>query len=372
MHGMRWSRSSATILMVMVCCLFTTNLTRGAAAPFTSAALHKARLKAYWQMPLGLGARTHDRISHLWLLGKKVYVLTRYGYFICINASSGTILWTQKYTARGQTTMEPVTYGKKRLLIVSGSKILIVKKSDGSVIKSQALKFAPSTRPVISNDRMFIGSYHNRMYVLSPHLPLFMQWAQYSRGDAFLSRPVVLNGVVICGSQNGHLWGHIATDGSSGWRRTLSGAVNANLGTDGQLIFVPCMNHNLYAINASTGIAPWITHLPGRLDHEPVMFGKQLLVCTGGAGLFSLKPSSGQIQWGPVAGVTRVVGKIGRRIAAAAGGKLLIISPIDGGVVYRMAAATPCVYAKSTSSQRIYVASTSGYLMALVRRYPLN
>jgi outer membrane protein assembly factor BamB len=372
MHAKRWSRSSAAILMVMVGCLFATSLTRGAIVPFSNASLHKARLKVLWEMPLGLGARTHDRIARLWLVGNKVYVLTRYGFLICIKASSGTILWTQKYTARGQATLEPILYGKKRLLIVSGSKVLIVNKDDGTVAKSEALKFAPSTRPLISNDRMFIGAYHNRMFVLSPHLPLFMQWAQYSRGDAFLSRPVVLNGMAVCGSQNGHLWGHIATDGSSGWRRELSGAIDANLGTDGRLVFVPCMNHNLYAVNAATGIAPWITRLPGRLTHQPVMFGKQLLICTGGAGLFSLDPATGHIQWGPVTGVGRVVGRIGRRIAAAAPGKLLIISPVDGDVVYQAVAMTPCVYAKSTSSPRVYVSSTRGVLMALVRRYPLD
>lgn len=372
MHTKRWSCSGATILTVMVCFLFTTTLVRGASIPFSNTALHQARLKVLWQMPLGLGVRHHDSIAHVWLLQKRLYVLTRDGYFICIRASSGTILWTQKYTPRGQATLEPVNYSKKRLLVVSGSKILIVKKSDGTVIKSQSLKFAPSTQPVISNDRMFIGSYHNRMYALSPHLPLFMHWAQYSRGDAFTSRPVILKGMFVCGSQNGYVWGHIATDGSSGWRRILSGAVDAALGTNRHLVFVPCLNHNLYAINATTGIAPWITRLPGRLVHQPVMFGKRLLICTGGSGLLCLNPSSGEIQWGPVAGAQRVVGKIGRRIAAATAHGLLIISPIDGDVVYHAAASTPCIYAKSTSAKRIYLSSTDGFLMALVRRYPLD
>jgi outer membrane protein assembly factor BamB len=373
MHAKRWSRSGAIITTMMVAfVLFATSFTRAATVPFSNSTLHRARLKVRWQMPLGLGVRTHDRIAHVWLLGKSVFVLTRYGYLICLNASSGSIRWTQQYAVRGQATLEPVNYGKKHLLIIAGSKLLVVSKADGSVTKSQALKFAPSTRPVISNGRMFIGSYHNRMYALSPHIPLFMHWAQYSSGDAFLSRPVVLDGMLVCGSQNGHVWGHLATDGSGGWRRTLSGAVDANLGTDGHRVFVPCLNHNLYAINASTGIAPWITRLPGRLDHQPVMFGKRLMICTGGAGLISLNPASGVIQWGPVSRVKRIVGKIGHRIAAAGRNGLLIISPADGAVIYTAVASAPCVYAKSTVSKRIYVASTNGFLMALVRRYPLD
>ena len=373
MHAKRWSRSGAIIItMVVACAMFVTTFARAATVPFSNSALHRARLKVLWQMPLGLGARTHDRIAHVWLLGKNVFVLTQYGYLICIKASSGAIRWTQQYAVRGQATLEPVNYGKKHLLIIAGSKLLVISRSDGSVMKSQTLKFAPSTRPVISNDRMFIGSYHDRMYALSTHIPLFMYWAQYSSGDAFLSRPVVLDGMVVCGSQNGYVWGHLATDGSGGWRRTLSGAVDAALSTDGRRVFVPCLNHNLYAINASTGIAPWITRLPGRLDHQPVMFGKRLMICTGGAGLLSLNPRSGEIQWGPVAGVKQIVGKIGHRVAAACRSRLLIVSPADGDVIYSAAASTPCVYAKSTVSKRIYVASTDGFLMALVRRYPLN
>jgi outer membrane protein assembly factor BamB len=357
--------------MVAAVCFAATSA-QAAVVPFSGPALHRARLKVRWELPLGLGRHSHDRIDHVWLLGKNVFVLTQYGYLICINGSSGAIRWTQDYTVRGQKTFEPVNYGKKHLLIIAGSKVLIVNRVDGTVAKSQALKFAPSTRPVISDDRMFIGSYHDRMYVLSPHIPLFMQWAQYSRGDAFLSRPLVLDGMVVCGSQNGHVWGHLATDGSSGWRRLLSGAVDANLGTDGRLVFVPCLNHNLYALNAGTGIAPWIARLPGRLVHQPVMFGKRLLICSGGAGLISLDRSTGRIQWGPVPGIERVVGKIGHRIAAAGSAGISILSPADGNVIYTARASAPCVYAKTTSSKRIYVASTSGFLMALVRRYPLN
>ena len=373
MHAKRWSRSGAAMMIVVVASItLITTFARAATAPFSNSVLHHARLKVLWQMPLGLGPRTHDRITHVWLLGKNVYVLTKYGYLICINASSGSIQWTQQYAVRGQATLEPISYGKNHLLIVAGSKLLVVSKADGSVTKSQTLKFAPSTRPLISNGRMFIGAYHDRMYVLSPHIPIFMHWAQFSRGDAFLSRPIVLDGMMVCGSQDGRVWGHIATDGSGGWRRLLSGSVVADLGTDGHLVFVPCLNHNLYAINASTGLAPWITRLPGRLTHQPVMFGKRLTICTGGAGLISLNPTTGSIQWGPVVGVKRIVGEVGHRIAASGRNQLLIISPADGDVIYRATESTPCVYAKSTVSKRIYVASTNGFLLALVRRYPLD
>ena len=111
------------------------------------------------------------------------------------------------------------------------------------------------------------------------HLPEHFEACTVQSGDAFLSRPVVLDGMVVCGSQNGYVWGHLATDGSGGWRRTLSGAVDAALSTDGRRVFVPCLNHNLYAINASTGIAPWITRLPGRLDHQPEHFEACTVQC---------------------------------------------------------------------------------------------
>ncbi len=371
MRAKRWSYASLLACSVICLSLAFAPPSRGAPAPFTDGALHHARLKALWQLPLGLGNHSRDRISHLWLVGKKLFALTHFGFLICVNASSGTIAWTQEYATRGQGTFEPVPYGKNQLLIVSGGKMLVVNAADGTVTKSQTLRFAPSTRPRIGSDRLFIGAFHDRLYSLSTHIPLFMQWAQYSRGDAFLSRPVVLDGMIVCGSQKGFLWGHIATDGSDGWRRILSGAVVANLGTDGKLVFVPCLNHNLYAVRPSSGIAPWITHLAGRLDHKPVMFAKHLLICTGDTGLFSLSPSTGQIQWGPAAGVERVVGKIANRIAAVtSAGRLEIISSADGTVIYHAKAKTKCLFAASTHSSTVYAASTRGYLMAIVRRYP--
>ncbi len=381
-HG--WTKRLAGLLLGG---LASAPVAAGAAAySYTQPLLPRATarntgLHTLWQIPIGLTPADRDRVLHLARVGSLVFVLTARGYLVGINAADGTIRGSTKVPGEGDLVKGIVRFGRHQVLLTALGELLDMNTRTGKMVHRQVLKFAPGTAPLVTPAGIFIGDLAGQMHALSAKFPLYGQWFQEAAGDSFQTNPVLAgrrsrrldkaSGRLVFVSRQGVLWGRDPADGQGGWRRRLGGRVTVGGLTAGDgLVFVPCLDHKLYAIDPESGMAPWIIHLPGRLDHRPRVCGKKLLIASGGAGLFCLAAASGRRLWGPVRGVGDVIARNGSTLVAVTQrGDLALLNLKNGATVGAAPLRGAALFAENPYQKNsFYVAAWDGRVAALILR----
>lgn len=327
-------------------------------------------IKELWQIPLGFSRRHPDAVTQIWPLGKAVYVTTRRGFLISVSAHAGTINWDAKPARSGHTIARPVLVSKKTIMILALGHAKVMSIASGRVLKSSLLAVAPGTSPILSSGRLLVGGAYGGFYGLSSDFPGTVRWAQLSNNDSFTSQPVLTsNGSVTFGSMRGYVWNKNATDGTGVWKRTLGGGVQAPLSSNDKLIFVPCRDGNLYAFDVFNGQCPWIIHLAGRLDSRAVPEGKQVLIASGGVGLYSISIVTGLKTWGPVKGIKKIAAiSHGRIIAAGSDNDLHILSEKSGRELAKVRIPYARFFAMNAAGSVVYLVTSHGELAALAMK----
>ncbi|MFE5331308.1 protein kinase [Embleya sp. NPDC056575] len=79
---------------------------------------------------------------------------------------------------------------------------------------------------------------------------------RFTTGDAVLSSPAVVNGVVYIGSQDKNVYAIDATTGTKKWAYTAGSGVDPSPAVAGGLVYVGSDDKNVYALDAATGAGP--------------------------------------------------------------------------------------------------------------------
>ncbi|NNM84655.1 MAG: PQQ-binding-like beta-propeller repeat protein [Phycisphaerales bacterium] len=372
-------RKLSAALAVGVCCAMIGLVRAGSSAkapvrvlPGTQVLPHAVaenlNLKELWQIPIGLSKVDGDQVLGMWRVGPDLYVSTRHGYLISINAKAGTINWDAKPARDGRTISAPAVAGKDKVAIFAQGYALTMNTRTGEITKRGLLGAAPGTDPAIYNGRLLMGGVDGGFYGLSAKFPGIVRWAQLSAKDSFTSDPVLgIDGSVTFASHLGYIWNKDATSGAGNWKRTVLGGVVAPLTSVGKLAFVPSLDSNVYAFEITSGQCPWVEHLPGRLDQPAIPSGKQLLVVSSGIGLFSLNSQTGVEKWGPVKGIARILAiHQGQAYGITASGEIKLISLGTGQIDASGSIPMLHAFADNWAGSTVYVATTDGRVAALV------
>ena len=330
----------------------------------------QAGIQENWQIPLGFSRRHPDAVAAIWPEGKAVYVATRRGFLISINARVGTINWDAKPARLSQTMSRPMLYAKGQIMILANGYAKIISVASGRVLKSMPLRKAPGARPILFNGRLLLGASYGGFYGLSSSFPDTVRWAQYSRNDSFVSDPVLAkNGSVTFASTRGYVWNKDATGGTGTWKRILGAAVTAPLSTNNKLVFVPCHNDNLYAFNVANGRCPWILHLPGQLNSQAVPVGKLVLIISSTTGLYGISVATGLKVWGPVTHIKKIAAIAGNRLFAVDNHNNLRLLRIGTGrELAHIRIPTAVFYADNSAGSVVYLVTTHGQLVSVAMR----
>lgn len=331
----------------------------------------KAGLQEAWQLPLGLRRFGHDAIAGIYPENGKVYLSTQRGYLISIDASSGTVNW-RRQVGNGVIPMRrPADLRhKKRVLVATSGNLLYLNRQTGQTLHQFDLHFPPGTPPLVASRTVLIGSLHAKYFGLFYADPRVPRWAQPHRHDSFVSRPVLLPGDrIVFASRNGRVWKRDVLTGHGGWPRRVDGGVTAPLSADGGNVYVPCTNGQLYAFNISTGDNSWYVQLRGSLRQGAVPAGRIVVQEDGDHGLVGISAASGNIKWGPVAGLREVVGHAGRYVyAAGLDHAVHVLNVRTGKRVGKVALPGALHFAHRIRGASIYVTTDKGVLVKLTPR----
>ena len=149
--------------------------------------------------------------------------------------------------------------------------------------------------PTVIDNQMFVGDYTNTLYSLNPTSGAQI-WEFKKESGHFVSSPQVVNDTVLAPSSDNNLYA-LDQNGSLRWSFKTNNVLWAQPVSDGQLVYLPAMDHNLYALNLSDGSKVWSTDLGGSLLGSPVLQDGVLYVNTMDGKTYAVNAQDGKVVW---------------------------------------------------------------------------
>ena len=305
--------------------------------------LTQAGLRKVWERQIAVA---HDEnINNAWRVGDSIYLTTDQSRIVRIVAASGVKAWDAIVGSQASNFHRPIEIaGGKEILIMDRGNFFVLNKETGRLLNSNPIGFLATTTPIIVDSTVCVGGNDYFRGLFLDQLG-GQRWVTYAVNDSFVSDPVLIGDTLVIASRTGKLWRINATDGNWMWKdRKTNGDVVAGLATDMHTVFVPSLDHYLYAFDATSGGELWNQRLDGELDQTPIatkLAGGELLVPARNKGLYAINPADGTTRW-EADGVTQIASIFGDYVwAGDSSGNLRCMRVDTGEIVSSTPIASP-------------------------------
>lgn len=153
--------------------------------------------------------------------------------------------------------------------------------------------------PALSEDgQLLVGGYNGLLYSLNPQSSGAQNWVFEGAEDRFVAGPLAQGAPIFAASADNSLY-VLSPDGEMRWSYRTGHALWATPAADGERVYLPSMDHYLYAFDIETGRVAWKTEdLGGAMVGKPRLSPDGVLyVGTFGSEVIALDASNGQILW---------------------------------------------------------------------------
>ncbi|MFJ3670229.1 PQQ-binding-like beta-propeller repeat protein [Streptomyces sp. NPDC090106] len=196
-----------------------------------------------------------------------------------------------------------------------------------------------------------------------------VSWTRHLSGRAWYTSPVdVAKGIAVC-SLDGRVQLLDAMDGTVLWQRDLGARIENTAAVGHGLLFVPCSDRTLLALDTDDGSLRWRYDAGNSCLFAPVVHGERVLVGARDGGVHCISAHTGRAHW--VSG--RGNGPVFDRPAVAADrvyvsgwqGHLEALRLHDGAGTTRLPQVKDIVGAPAAQEDRLFLASRTGALCAV-------
>ncbi len=180
------------------------------------------------------------------------------------------------------------------------SMVYALKEDNGNIIWQYPEKASASrlffAEPVLAGDQLIVGDYGKLLTSLKTSDGT-ENWQFTEAKSRYIDSPLVINDLIIAPNADHNIYA-LDLDGNEVWRFTGGAAFWAKPVSDGVMVYVPCMDHYLYALDSATGEMKWKTDLGASLvaraalDENGVLYLGNL-----DGGVFAVNAADGTIAW---------------------------------------------------------------------------
>jgi outer membrane protein assembly factor BamB len=191
-----------------------------------------------------------------------------------------------------------ISANDKNAYLASGGNIYAVNLTNGAEVwrypeKQEANKnfYAP---PALKNDLLVTGSYNHELYGLDANTRV-ERWAFAKASNRWVASPLIIEDLIYAPNSDGTLY-VLTLDGLLSWSVDIGGELWAQPATNGTLVFIPSLDHKLYAFDIASHVETWSVDLKGSLVNRVVLDEKGDLYIGNIAGqLFKIRADDGKI-----------------------------------------------------------------------------
>lgn len=342
----------------------------------TPAVLSRYGLEAAWSAQAELNP-SRDQVAHITLDEELIYVQSTSGTLTALDAENGQRRWAVQLGRFDEPTFPTVT-NEDVVLAVVGTSIFGINKRTGGITWTLRLPGPASTGPAVDETQMYVGTIDGSLYAyslrkirelyLERKLPEWSYAAlvwRYQAAKEVTSPPITTGLTVNFASRDGSLYAVTANQRKLSYQFETDAPIVAPMARVGDTQFLASEDSNFYAINATNGKVLWefVTGLPIR--KTPYAIGNSLFIAPDRGGLFCLEVSNGAQRWWHPR-LTDFVSATSTTVYARDwDGNLAIVDLKDGHLVGRIPASAYQRHIGNDRTDRIYLATDSGRILAL-------
>jgi len=222
-----------------------------------------------------------------------VVVGSHSGFVKAINPRDGEQIWSTRLCDRVEGS--PATDFTSIYVGCYDHHLYSINISDGSINWKFKTEGIVKCTPLIRADALFFGSYDRKFYKLDKTGGCI--WSiDISEGSVYASPVEIAEGILVA-TLSGELVCVTESTGDLVWRMRLGRPVFANPLWDepNQLLYVPCVDHNLYAVSAS-GTIEWKLTVGAPIYSSPVLYNQNILFGCHDCHVYLVNPS-GVVVW---------------------------------------------------------------------------
>lgn len=223
---------------------------------------------------------------------------SKYGRILIIALGMSLLLSACVSGATSVNNWPGISAGEKNAYLAYGYYIYAVNLSNGAEVwrypekqETNKLFFAP---PVIKDDLLITGSYNNELYGLDANTRV-VRWTFAQAKNRWVASPLVVDDFIYAPNSDGSLY-VLSLDGMLQWKAEIGGEIWAQPSSNGSLIFIPSLDHKLYAYNLVNQELEWSVDLKASLVNSVAIDEEGDLIIGNIAGhLFKIRAENGRI-----------------------------------------------------------------------------
>ncbi len=154
--------------------------------------------------------------------------------------------------------------------------------------------------PALTDDgsQLILGAYDNVLYSIDPESGLPSGWSFAGANSRYIGNPLVTEEGIFAPNSDGYLYALDYT-GQPLWREAYSTIepIWAGPVTDNGAIYVAALDHQVHAIDKTTGSLIWTQDLETAISGTPAIVDGILYAGTFGSKVFALDADTGKILW---------------------------------------------------------------------------
>jgi outer membrane protein assembly factor BamB len=153
---------------------------------------------------------------------------------------------------------------------------------------------ASISSPAVVNGVVYVGSNDSYVYALKASSGTLL-W-RYQTGTFVISSPAVVNGTVYVGSEDSYVYALKASSGTLLWRYQTGNAVRTKPAVVNGVVYIGTDDFNIYALNASGGTLLW-RYQTGNFVSSPAVVNGTVYVGSEDSYVYALNASGGTLLW---------------------------------------------------------------------------
>ena len=334
--------------------------------------------RAWWgQATLNL---SRDKVRHVSMDEDMVFVISTGGIATAFDSETGKIRWSMSLGRFDQPSY-PLVSNENLALAVVGSTLYAIEKKTGRITWTLVLPAQPSTAPGVDEDQVYIGTLDGSVYAYSlrtvrrlyqeQRLPQWSAEAMVWRSQAgkeITSPPIPSGRTVSYASRDKSLYAVSTADKQLIYQLETNAPIIAPLATNGKMLFLASEDYTLFALNSQNGRIVWDFTAGLPIRRAPFVISNDLYLAPDRGGLYCMNAVEGTKRWWQPH-LSSFVAVVGNTVYTSdIDGNLVRVSRADGGISGSLPMRAFSVRVSNDRTDRIYMSTESGLLIALRMR----
>jgi len=327
--------------------------------------LKHAHLKTVWENELPI--KKNESINRLYLLGKRIYVISSQNYVLSLSRDNGKIVFAKTVAPAGLLVSGMTLYGDQPLY-VNGSSVVQVDADSGVESKTVNLGQGMTCPAARNSSHFYLAGADNRLHVLRAE-DRVQTFEVAADSEATITSVLADDNFVIFSTAAGEVISLVPNRPNRLWQFNAFDAIAGPVVRDYMSLFFASKDTNVYRLDMVTGPERkrlvWKFQAPGVLEEAPRVTQTVVYQHVRSKGVVAIDKQAGTLLWLAPGGMDLLAESRRKAYILTETGTLVVMDNATGKKLYDVNFAGVLKYAANAMDDKIYITDKNGRMACL-------